>query len=127
MKTSKTFNCFKIAATQLMTSNTPSQYEKALNYILVFIEKKPTKRSFLKGFVDFWHPRRHHISRAFKCDNAPKSNLSETFHSSYATGQTTHLTLIEAAYRDTAAAIKLERSLKMFGEGYKCQGSGPTT
>ena len=30
-------------------------------------------------------------------------------------------------YRDTASAVKLERSMKMFGLDYKSQGSGATT
>ena len=51
--------------------------------------------------------------------------MSEIYHSSYATGDTNKLTLIDAAYRDVAAANKLERSLEMFGKGYKCQGTGP--
>ena len=40
--------------------------------------------------------------------------MSETYHSSYAVGDTNNLTLIDAAYRDVTAAIKLERSLEMF-------------
>ena len=68
----------------------------------------------MRGFVEFWHQRRHHFSREFENSNAPTTNMSETYHSSYAAGDTNNLTLIDAAYRDVAAAIKLERSLEMF-------------
>ena len=63
----------------------------------------------------------------FKNSNAPTTNISETYHSSYATGETNNLTLIDVAYRDVAAAIKLERSLEMFGKGYKYHSAGPNS
>ena len=37
---------------------------------------------------------------------------------------TTRHSLIEAACCDVSAAIKFERSLKVFGECFKCQGFG---
>ena len=70
--------------------------------------------------------RQHHFSRAFKNINAPKTNLSGSYHSSYVTGHATNLTLLDAAYRDTAAAMSLGRSLELFEEGFKCQETGPT-
>ena len=60
------------------------------------------------------------------CSNVLKTNLSESYHLSYVIDPTTSLTLLDAAYRDTAAAISLGRSLELFEEGYKCQGAGPT-
>ena len=45
-----------------------------------------------------------HFSQAFKNSDAPKSNLSKPYHSSYVKGQTTNLTLLKAAYRDVALA-----------------------
>ena len=53
-------------------------------------------------------------------------NMSESYHSSYVTGKTINLTLIDAAYRDTAAAIKLESQLQLFGEGAGTTGKGPS-
>ena len=79
----------------------------------------------MREFAEFWHPRRHHFSRAFKNINEPTTNMSEIYHSLYTTDDTNNLTLIDAAYRDLAATIKLERSLEMFGKKYKCQGAGP--
>ena len=109
-----------------MAAASPSEYNAALTDIMNYLECKP-KRKFLAGFIEFWHPRRHHSSRAFKSSDAPKSNLSESYHSSYVKGQTTNLTLLEAAYRDVTTSIKIQQSLKMFGEGFKYQGAGPTT
>ena len=34
------------------------------------------------------------------------------------------MTLVEVAYCDVSAAVKLERSLKMFSECSKCEGFG---
>ena len=106
-----------------MTSETSTKF--ALKEIISFIERKPRKRLFLRGFFELCDPRKHHFSRVFRNSNAPTTNMSEICHSSYATGDTNKLTLIDPAYRDVAAAIKLERSLEMFGKGYKCQGTGP--
>ena len=78
----------------------------------------------MRKFVEFWHPGRH-FSRAFKNSNAPTTDISDTYHSSYATGGRNNLTLIDTAYRDVAPAIKLERSLEIFRRGYKCQSAGP--
>ena len=45
--------------------------------------------------------------------------MNEIYHSLYTKDDTNNLTLIDAAYRDVAATIKLERSLEMFGKRYK--------
>ena len=68
---------------------------------------------------------RYHFGRAFKSSEAPKTNLRESYHASYVKGGTVNLTLLDAAYRNIASAVKLKQSMKMFGLGYKCQGSGP--
>ena len=124
-KISKSSFQFKELATKLMTRNTPSMYEKAVKDINDYIESK-SKRLFLRGFVNFWNPHRRNFYRTFKYSNVPKTNLNENYHSSYVTGHKTSLTLLDAAYRDTAAAISLGRSLELFREGFKCQGAGPT-
>ena len=109
----KTWKCaaiFESLAYELMTSETPIKCDAAHNEIISFIDRKPRNRSSLRGFGEFWHPKRHHFGRVFKNSNAPITNMSEIYHSS---------TLIDAAYRDVAASIKLERSLEMFGKRYK--------
>ena len=100
-------------------------YEKAVKDINDYIESK-SKRLFLRGFVKFWNPHRHNFYRTFKYSNVPKTSLNENYHSSSVTGHKTNLTLLDAAYGDTAAAISLGRSLELFREGFKCQGAGPT-
>ena len=61
------------------------------------------------------------FSRTFKNSNATKTNLSEHYHSSYVTGCTTNLTLLDVAYQDAAAAVSLERYFELFGEEFKYQ------
>ena len=101
-KISKSSFQFRELATTLMTANTPSMYKKAVKDINDYIESK-AKRSFLRGFVNIWNPHRH-----------------------YFTGHAANLTLLDAVYQDTEAAISLGRFLELFGEGFKCQGAGPT-
>ena len=111
-KVSSSSDHFKERATKLMAEVSPSEYSASLTDIINYLECKP-KRKFLAGFIEFWHPRRHHFSRAFKSSDSPKLNLSESYHASYVKGQTTNLTPLEAAYRDVAASIKIQQSLKM--------------
>ena len=67
--------------------------------------------------------RQQRFSRTFKNSNATKTNLSENYHSSYVTGCTTNLALLDIAYQDAAAAVSLERYFELFGEEFKCQGA----
>ena len=53
--------------------------------------------------------------------------MSKTYHSSYATVETNNLNLIDVAYRDDAAVIKIERCGDMLGKGYKCKGAQPNS
>ena len=116
---------FKMLSMLLMNALTVNEYEEAYNKVVNFIEEKPSKRSFLKKFLDFWHPRRGHFSKAFKPSDAPPVNLSEQFHSRYVRTDTIGLNLIDAAYRDTAYAVKLESCIDLFAAGVNCQGDGP--
>ncbi|XP_066916243.1 uncharacterized protein [Clytia hemisphaerica] len=116
---------FKVHATNLMKAETKAQYVSSLNELNDYINGKPEKRSFLKSFLEFWDPRRHHFSRAYKRADAPSTNLSETYHSSYVSAKTINLSLIDAAYKDVSEAIKVGRALEKFGEGVQCQGFGP--
>ena len=84
---------------------------------------KTIKKRFFKRIYQVLE--RYHFGRAFKSSEAPKTNLRESYHASYVKGRTVNLTLLDAEYRNTASAVKLKQSMKMFGLGYKCQGSGP--
>ena len=52
--------------------------------------------------------------------------MSEAYHSSYATTGSTGLKLVDAAYKDTVLALRLERSLELYGQRVKCQGVAPS-
>lgn len=72
------------------------------------------------AFVNFWNSRWRYSSRTLKNSNPLKTSLSESYHSSHITVHLTNLTLLDAAYRDTAVAISMGGSLELFGEGFKC-------
>ena len=72
-----------------MTANTKSEYDEAFVDLTKFIEAKPSKRDFLREFVNFWNPRRRYFSRAFKSSETPKTNLSKSYHTSHVKGHTT--------------------------------------
>ena len=65
------------------------QNDKAFVDLTKFIEAKPSKRDFLREFIRFWDPTGHHFSRAFKSSEAPKTNLSKSYHASNVKGHTT--------------------------------------
>ena len=126
LKSFKTQQKFKILADKLMTSATPKCYKEAYDNLRGFMEVKPKKRGFLSTWLQWWNDRKGHFARAFKPVDAARVNMSEAYHSSYATTGSTGLKLVDAAYKDTVLALRLERSLELYGQGVKCQGVGPS-
>ena len=126
LKNLKTQQKFKTLADKLMTSATPKFYDEMYNEIREFIENKPKKRGFLSSWLQWWNDRRGHFARAFKPVDAARVNMSEAYHSSYVTTGSTGLKLVDAAYKDIALALRLDRSLELYGQGVKCQGVGPS-
>ena len=80
----------------------------------------------MTSWLEWWHEGRQHFARAFKPISASSVNMSGAYHSAYITTGSKGLQLVDAAYKDAALALRLERSFKLFGEGIKCQGSGPS-
>jgi hypothetical protein len=117
---------FKVLANKLLSSVTVKNYDEAYLGLKNFIEKKPEKRGFLTSWLEWWNERKEHFANAFKPFGAAPVNLSEAYHSSYVTTGSKGLKLIDAAYKDVVIALCLERSLELFGQGIKCQGSGPS-
>ncbi len=117
---------FKKMADKLLTSVTTVGFEQAFDNLNKFINKKPSKRGFLVNWLNWWHQRKEHFARAFKPTGAASVNMSEAYHSAYATTGARGLKLVDAAYKDVALALRLERSLELFGQGVKCNGSGPS-
>lgn len=126
LKSLKTQQKFKTLADKLMTSATPKFYNDAYNEMREFIESKPKKRGFLSSWLEWWNDRKGHFARAFKPVDAARVNMSEAYHSSYVTTGSTGLKLVDAAYKDITLALRLERSLELYGQGVKCQGVGPS-
>ena len=79
LKISTSGYIFKVLETRVMTANAKSECEEAFFDLTKFTEVKPSKRDFLREFMKFWNPRRHHFSRAFKPREAPKTNLRESY------------------------------------------------
>ena len=117
---------FKVLANKLLSCATVKNYEEAYFGLKNFIEKKPEKRGFLTSWLEWWNERKAHFVHAFKPVGAAPVNLSAAYHSSYATTGSKGLKLIDAAYKDIVIALRLERSLELYGQGIKCQGSGPS-
>ena len=118
---------FKEMGMGLLQAVTPQQYVDTFNEIVEFIEEKADKRQFLHTFLKYWHPRRGHFSRAYKSENAPKMNMSETIHASYKNSGLIKLSLLKATFDDIAYAMTLERKILMLGEGVRCTGEGPSS
>jgi hypothetical protein len=111
---------------KLMSDETIGGYRRAFDEVIDLIQGNPTHHGFLKKFLKFWHPRRSHFSRSFKDPDAPATNLSEAFHSSYVNSKTTNLKLVEAAYRDVAYFVKITQAFALFPKGAKFSGTGPS-
>ena len=127
LQSTKSKKQLKVLADNLLEVVTPAGYKTAYDALCKFINQKPVKRKFLKHWLDWWHTRRHHIFRAFKpIHNVPSSNISESFHASWANTGSCNLSLVDAAYEDTIDAIKVERLLATIGDGSNKGGTGPS-
>lgn len=60
-------------------------FEQAFDELNTFINKKPKKRGLLVNWLDWWRQRKEHFARAFKPIGAASVNMSEVYHSAYAT------------------------------------------
>ena len=117
---------FKRAANELLTAVSPSSYECAYGKLAAFINEKPSKRSFLQTWLDWWDRRREHFCHAYRLKtNMPATNLSEVVNSSWSTAGLCGLNLIDAICNDVTDSVKLERQWKSFRCGAKCGGTGP--
>jgi len=65
-----------------------------------------------------------HIFRAFKGDDVPISNLAEVGHAKMASIGRPYMSLLEAAKKDVASAIRQEAELRLFSEGVATGGKG---
>ena len=117
------YNFVKMAK-KLKTSETSTEYDRALDEIEGFIEKDNKNRKYIYNWLAYWDQRRHHFSRAWKQAGAPSTNLSESFNSRYVHTNDVKQKLIDAAKSDTAYALSLDRYLTKYAEGgEKDQGS----
>ena len=109
---------FKKIANTMLIANSPSTYDKAYGKMVAFIKEKPTKRNFLKSWLDWWDERKQHVFNAFRTlPFTTTTNLSECLHSSWETTNASKLTLIDAVYDDVADSVKLAAYEKLFGDG----------
>jgi len=80
----------------------------------------------LKGWVEWWHVRRHHIIRAWCPRGVPSTNLAEVGHSKWAKQGPENLDLVTAAKEDVAESILQQKALDQFKVGLYNDGSGPS-
>ena len=118
---------YKKLAKQLMDSATPSAYFETLNLLDNFIAMRKDGQKHLSNWLRWWDMRRTHWAKAFKCDlSSPSSNLSESVNASYSHRGSCHVTLLRAAYEDTADSILTENQWLKYKEGEKSGGRGPS-
>ena len=107
---------FKSLCDDLLMANLQETYNAARDAIHQFINKKP-ERGFLKTWVDWWDHRRTFIFRAFNPSYAPKMNLAEVVHASWAHRDRPNMSLLDVAQADTRDSILLEAQLDAFENG----------
>ncbi|KAL9963788.1 hypothetical protein ACROYT_G027330 [Oculina patagonica] len=110
---------FKTLARSIFEAPTPYQYDQARKELIAFSQEKPGKRGQVVSWFKWWHKRRTHIFKAFKCGAplAPNVNLAEVGHSQWAKKGSYRLTLAMAAEEDVAEAIMLSKKLESYGYG----------
>ena len=116
---------FKSLCDDLLMASLPETYNAARDTIHQFINEKP-ERGFLKTWVDWWDHRRTFNFRAFNPGYAPKMNLAEVVHASWAHRDRPNMSLLDAAQADTRDSILLEAELEGFENGSFKGGKGRT-
>ena len=118
---------YKKLAKQLMDSASPAAYFETMNVIENFIQQQKDANKKLRDWLHWWDSRRIHWARAFKSDLlTPSSNLSEAVNASYAHKGSCSISLVRAAYEDTADSMLIEKQWKQYGAGAKTCGTGPS-
>ena len=120
---------FKTLSRDIFEAPTPYQYDQARKQLVEFSEEKPGKRGHVLNWFKWWHKRRTHIFKAFKCGAplTPTVNLAEVGHSQWAKKGSYHLTLAMATEEDVAESIMLAKKLESYGYGsykggqHRCQ------
>ena len=80
------------------------------------------------NWLHWWDNRRIHWAKAFKSDLvSPSCNLAEAVNSSFAHKGSCNISLVRAAYEDTADSILLEKQWEQYREGARTCGSGPSS
>ena len=118
---------FKKLANAMLTAESPAAYDKAYGNVVKFINEKPSKRSVLKPWLDWWDERKHHVFDAFRTLSfIPTTSLSECLHSSWETTHSSKLSLIDAIYDDVADCVKFGRQVVLVGGGSLTPAEGVT-
>lgn len=115
----KSKHTFKTLSRNIFEAPTPYQYDQARKELIAFSEQKPGKRGHVVSWFKWWHKRRTHIFKAFKCGAplTPNVNLAEVGHSQWSKKGSYRLTLAVAAEEDVAEAIMLSKKLESYGYG----------
>ena len=115
----KSKHTFKTLARNIFEAPTPYRYDQARKELVAFSDEKPAKRGHIISWFKWWHKRRTHIFKAFKCGAplTPNVNLAEVGHSQWAKKGSYRLTLAMAAEEDVAEAIMLSKKLQSYGYG----------
>ena len=109
---------FKKIVNTMLIADSPSTYDKAYGKMVAFIKEKPTKRNFLKSWLDWWDERKQHVFNPFRTlPFTPTTNLSECLHLSWETTNASKLTLMDAVYDNVADSVKLAAYEKLSGDG----------
>lgn len=68
-------------------------------------------------FIKWWHLRRLHFVKAFRPENCPKTNLSESRHASQQARGAVNLTLVEAAVFDATEDVFIQNLRDQISSG----------
>ena len=119
---------YKKLAKQLMDSASPPAYFETLNILDNFIQEQNGGKDKLLNWLHWWDNRKIHWAKAFKCDLvSPSCNLAEAVNASFAHKGSCNISLVRAAYEDTADSVLLEKQWEQYKSGAKTCGSGPSS
>ena len=114
---------YKKLAKQMMDSASSPAYFETLNILENFIHGQSENKEKLLNWLHWWDNRRIHWAKDLM---SPSSNLAEAVNASYAHRGSCNISLVRAAYEDTADSILLEKQWEQYRAGAKTCGTGPS-
>ena len=115
---------FTSLTSKLLEAKAHAGYIKVYSELYDFINTCSVKKNDFKHFLLWSHEGRSHAFEPFRTNDAPSTNLSESWHSSWSNTGMNNLSMLDAAYMDAVESAINEAEINNFIDSSFLGGSG---